>query len=350
MADNIYGTAKEEISRVSWGSVIAGVVTVLAVSMLLSLLGTAIGSGVVDPQSNNPFDGFGTTFGIASALFLIISFAAGGFVSGRLANSDGFIHGFLSWATAALLSLILLVITVGHIASAGVSALGTVVSGAGQVAGSAAQGLGNAAQSLGEQLSDTFDVEDDPDSPLQAQDFRYRINQILRDTDAAALQPEYLRNQAQQAVNDIETAFRRLTNNPNQYDAILDDLLENLRARIENIEQDVDRDALVNALVNNTDMTEEEAENFIDESIARLDDGIDRLEQQVDAMEERLEQARVELDQLEQSLRESAEEATQTIQQSALMAFIAMLIASLISGFAGLIGSRTQPKPIKRTL
>ncbi|UYG00213.1 YrzE family protein [Halomonas sp. GD1P12] len=344
MPDTTIGSLREHIDRVSWGSVIAGVVTVLAISALLSFLGTSIGSSVIDPMSNDPFDGLGTAFGISSAVFLVISFAAGGFVSGRLANSNGFIHGFLSWATATLVWLMLIGFAAGQVASSGVSAMGSILSGTGQVTGSVAQGIGNAASSLGEQLSDNFDFDPDTESPLNSQSLRNQVNQILRDTESQALQPDYLRGQAEAAVSDIQTAVRRLASNPSNYETILDELVNAQRERLENIEQEVDRDALVNALVNNTDMTEPRAEEFVDESLARLNAGIRELEQQIDRLESYIDQAQQELASAEQSLRESAEQATQSLRSSALIAFIALAIAALISSFAGVAGSRTQSR------
>ncbi|WP_457809055.1 hypothetical protein [Kushneria sp. EE4] len=344
MADTTVGTVRESIDRVSWGSVIAGVVTVLAISAILSLLGTAIGSTVIDPMSNNPFDGLGTAFGISSAVFLVISFAAGGFVAGRLANSRGFIHGFLSWATATLISMVVIGFAAGQVVSGGASAVGSIVSGAGQVTGSVAKGLGSATSSLGEQLSENFDFSPDGESSLDDPALRTQVRQVLRDTDTGSLQPEYLSNQAQAAGDDIQTAARHLASNPSDYEAILNDLVEKQKARLDNIQQDVDRDALVNSLASNTDMSEPEAEEFVDNAMARLDEGVNQMQQQVDRLDGYVEQAQQELAEAEQSLRESAEEATQSLRNSALMAFIAMVIAALISSFAGLGGSKTSAR------
>lgn len=47
--------------KISWGSVIGGVITVLAVSLLLSTLGTSLGFSIVDPTSDDPINGAGTT-------------------------------------------------------------------------------------------------------------------------------------------------------------------------------------------------------------------------------------------------------------------------------------------------
>lgn len=345
MPDSTVGSLRESIDRVSWGSVIAGVVTVLAVSSLLSLLGTAIGSSVIDPMSNAPLDGLGTAFGISSAVFLVVSFAAGGFVAGRLANNRGFIHGFLSWATATLVSMLVIGLAAGQIVSGGASAVGSIVSGAaGQVTGSVAKGLGDVTSSLGEQLSENFDLDPDAESLLSDSTIRNQVSQVLRDTDSGSLQPDYLRNQAQAAADDIQTAVRHLASNPTNYESILDELLEAQKARLDNIQQDVDQEALVNALVSNTDMTEPEAQDFVDDAMARLDEGVAQMEQQVNRLDDYVAQAEQELAEAEQSLRESAEEAAQTLRDSAMMGFIAMLVAALISSFAGLGGSRMSSR------
>ncbi|GHC23890.1 hypothetical protein GCM10010082_15340 [Kushneria pakistanensis] len=344
MADTTVGTVRESIDRVSWGSIIAGVVTVLAISAILSLLGTAIGSSVIDPMSNNPFDGLGTAFGISSAVFLIISFAAGGFVAGRLANIRGFIHGFLSWATATLISMALIGFAAGNIVSGGASAVGSIVSGAGQVTGSVAKGLGNATSSLGDQLSEHFDFDPGSESMLDDQNLQRQVRQVLRDTDTGSLQPEYLSNQAQAAGDDIQAAVRQLASNPSNYEAILNELVEKQKARLDNIQQDIDRDALVNSLASNTDMSESEAEEFVDNAMARLDDGVNQMQQQVDRLDGYVDQAQQELAEAEQSLRESADEAADSLRNSALMAFIAMVIAALISSFAGLLGSKMSAR------
>lgn len=67
--------------RVSWGSVFGGVMTVLAISVLLSILNSSIGLFMFDPLSGHPASGIGTAVGIGSAVILITGMAAGGFGS-----------------------------------------------------------------------------------------------------------------------------------------------------------------------------------------------------------------------------------------------------------------------------
>src|SRR5699024_6149097 len=86
--------------NISWGSILAGVATFLACMILFSLIGTAIGFGVPDVTSNQPFEGLKTSMIVWAILSMIISLLAAGFVSGVTAARVGLIHGFLTWATS----------------------------------------------------------------------------------------------------------------------------------------------------------------------------------------------------------------------------------------------------------
>ncbi|HBT30673.1 MAG TPA: CAP-Gly protein, partial [Erwinia persicina] len=43
--------------RVSWGSIIAGVVTAMAISLLLTMLGTSLGLSMLSPKSDDIVNG-----------------------------------------------------------------------------------------------------------------------------------------------------------------------------------------------------------------------------------------------------------------------------------------------------
>ena len=118
--------------RVSWGSVFGGVMTVLAISVLLSILNSSIGLFMFDPFADNPVSGIGTTVGIGtavgigSAVILITGMAAGGFVAGKLAGMDGMIHGFLVWATTLIVAVVLGVFLAAGAVKMTANALGAV--------------------------------------------------------------------------------------------------------------------------------------------------------------------------------------------------------------------------------
>lgn len=106
-------------SNVSWGSIIAGVMTFLAVTVLLSLVTAGIGLG-----------GSGVGAGIWSIISLIIALVAAGYVAGALAVRSGLLHGFLTWATSLVVALGLTVLLSASL----LGAVGGVVNSVAQAA------------------------------------------------------------------------------------------------------------------------------------------------------------------------------------------------------------------------
>lgn len=137
--------------RISWAAIIGGVILVVAVQLLLGLLGAGIGLGSVDTNNNSTPDA--STFGIAAALWWVISsviaLGFGGYVSAWLAGIevrwDGILHGLITWGIATLLTIYLLTSAVGSIIGGGFSALGTAASATGNTVKNAAQPLAQAA-------------------------------------------------------------------------------------------------------------------------------------------------------------------------------------------------------------
>lgn len=77
-------------NQISWRSIFAGVIAVLAISMLLSLLGVALGFALLDPEAATDIsNGSGTAVTIWTLLSLLVSLGIGGFIAGRLAGTDG---------------------------------------------------------------------------------------------------------------------------------------------------------------------------------------------------------------------------------------------------------------------
>jgi hypothetical protein len=138
-------------SRISWGAVAAGIVTALAVSAMLSLLGTGIAGSAVDATARATPSA--ASFGIGAGLWLLasslIGLAAGGYVAARLSGiadgTDGTLHGVAMWGACAALSLVLVGNAVGGIASSTASGAASVIGGLGRGAGSLASAAGQEA-------------------------------------------------------------------------------------------------------------------------------------------------------------------------------------------------------------
>ena len=128
------------LKHISWQAVLAGVAVTLAVQILLSLLGAAIGMSTIDPlEGETPS---AQAFSIGAALWWVVSFflslAIGGMVAAELSGfvdrMDGALHGLITWATATLIGVYL----VGHL-------VGSALSGVGGLAASTVKGAAHGA-------------------------------------------------------------------------------------------------------------------------------------------------------------------------------------------------------------
>lgn len=127
--DDLLGDRRSgDVKNISWGAVIAGVVTFLALMILLSLVTAALGLGNLNLTSSNPGEGVGFATGVWSVIALALSLAAGGFVAGLLAGRAGLVHGFLTWATSLLTAVVLASMLVGNILGVAGGALGSLAS------------------------------------------------------------------------------------------------------------------------------------------------------------------------------------------------------------------------------
>ncbi len=129
-----------------WGPVLGGAVGAAALSFLFLTLGGAIGLSITSPwpSSGASIVTVAIVVGLWMAIMQVASFAAGGYLAGRLRASwadttlvehqfrDG-AHGFMVWATGVVLGAILLGMT-------GAGALGILVQSGSLVAAGAASG------------------------------------------------------------------------------------------------------------------------------------------------------------------------------------------------------------------
>lgn len=331
------------LRRVSWGSIIGGIVSALAVSILMSLLGTAIGFGMTDPMSNDPVGGVGTTFGVWSAVSLLVSLAVGGFVAGRLAGYAGSIHGFLVWGSSLIIAALLSAMAIsgaahmaGSMIGSAASATGSALSGAGQLAGGVAQGIGD----LTGKIDERFHLSD----RLQQQNVSDDVRQALQKSGIPALQPDYLDQQLQAAHQDMQNAFDVVRRDPTQFDQAAQQFVASLKQRIEGLSQQIDRNAAVNALVNNSQMSQQQAEQTVDQAVERYQQTVNTARDRFNQIEQQVNDMRQQADQLIDQARQQAARAASAISTAALWGFIGLLVAAIVSTYAGKLGARRHIK------
>lgn len=325
--------------RVSWGSVFGGVMTVLAISILLSILSTSIGLFMLDPLSDHPASGIGTTVGIGSAVALIVSMSIGGFIAGKLAGLDGMIHGFLVWATTLIVATIIGIMMAVGAAKLTANVLGSVSSVVGNVLSGIGSAAGSGVSALSDQAKELFgDINFDTD--LKGEDIPKDIRSALAKSNIKELQPDYLQNQLSEIKDDLGKAVKQAVASPQDADNIMSKFMDKLQQRASKITQNIDRNDLAKAIANNTDLSTAEANKAIDQYISMMNNAKIEIQQQINNLQQALQKATQEWKELKHKALVAADEASDAAARSALISFFAILIAAILCSVAGSYGSR----------
>jgi hypothetical protein len=275
-------------SRVSWGGVLAGVATTLAVMLLIDLLVVWLGLAAIDPIADpRPFEGIGTTMAVVSVLGTALALFLGGLVAGRLANKVGgvdvLLHGVLTWAVATFLALWLAATVIGTLLT---GALGIVGTGLGALG----QGGGAVAPEVAERLEDVLAEQQEELAELQEE-----LEPLWTDPTARA---------------EFRAAVRRIV-------------------RTGGPVTDAQRAELIEVLATHTEMSEAEAEERVDRLVASY------------------ERTRAELAQLERDLRVVADDVAAALARAAGWALLGLLVGAVVTIIGARIGA---PKSAAETM
>lgn len=271
-------------SRISWGAVLAGALVALMVMLLINLLTIGLGLRAIDPATEQePFSGVGTGTMIGIIIANVLALFAGGWTAGRLANkpdsTEASLHGVLTWGLVTLLSFWLLATAVGQLVS-GVT--GIVGQGLSVVAQGASAVSPEAAQAVEDALSE---------QGVTLDSIRQEANQLAG-------------TEGESAPGETVTA---------------------LVERFFSEEGQVDRQELVDALAQNTELSDQQAE------------------EQVSTWEETYLQATQSLEESRQRLEQVAQDASDAVGAAAIWAFIGLLIGAAIAIAGSMLG---RPKTV----
>ncbi|HEX2866006.1 MAG TPA: hypothetical protein VHO03_03140 [Ignavibacteriales bacterium] len=315
------GTVEETrpgiLKRISWGAVIAGVVVALVVQLILSLLGLGIGFGSIEPlKQSNPFSGLGTGALIWWVVSMLIALFLGGMVSSRLAGVprafDSVLHGVLTFSVFTLVSFYLLTTAIGSVISGVGGVVGKTLSMAGQGVGAAAPEVAGAVK--GELQKSGADLAD-----LKAE-----AANTLRQTGKTELQPENLRRQGNEAMQEVTGSARNTAENPQAADSQASNLIDRLFNRAGNIVDAADREAAVNVIMKRTGKSREEANQIVDNWIQTYNQSKQKLAQAKDT--------------LEQKARETGDTVAAAMSKAAIFAFIGLILGAVAAAFGGKLG------------
>ena len=330
--DYLGANEREAGYNLSWGSIFAGVVTFIALFMTFSLIGSAIGFGMVEPTSNNPLDGVGTGLMIWTVVTLILSLFGAGFVSGVAARRVGLVHGFLTWATSMIVTIVMLsYVTIGAFSVVG-SLLGNIASAVGS-------GVENVASGTADVASKAFDEITGNMGDINTDQLETDVRDVLKDTDVPELQPNYLQDQVSDATSDITDAGKKIATDPNKSDEIIDDLSPKLKDRATKISDSVDEDAISNAVAKNTDLNQQEAQEATQNIVNGLQKASDEAQQQIETAQQNLEQAKQDIDQAVKDARKKADEISDATAKASIWGFIAMVLGLVLTSIGGIVGA-----------
>jgi hypothetical protein len=298
------------VKRISWGAILAGVVIALVIQLAFSLLGLGLGASAFNPYDDHSAGNWGMGTAIYTLLSVLVSLYLGGHVAARLAGfphpRDGMLHGLVAFGLTTLIGFYLLTSGLGMIIGGAGSLVSSVVSTAGQGAAKAAPGLVDAAkQKLQEGGVDL--------SSIQGQ-----VDQLLRQTGKQQLQPDSLQNRAAGAVTQAQNATQDSSQD-------IQSIVSRAFSRNGDVANAVDRDALVNVIMNRTGKSRPEAEQIVG--------GYQRTFQQAQAKAQQLgEQAKAQAQQAADATRKSA-------AKGALAAALALILGALAAALGGRSGT-----------
>ncbi|GHA15849.1 hypothetical protein GCM10007989_08360 [Devosia pacifica] len=335
-----YVETDSRLKIISWGSVIAGAVTVLAITFALSLAVSWLGLGVVDVDSNDPLAGVGTTFGWASAAALIISLAAGGYIAGYLSGVAGWVHGFLTWAVALIVAAIISFSAVGGI----IGATGNVVGSIANVTGSAASATGSAVSSVASAITPQVDnlintLDEQVLDDIDQQEATATLRRALSQVELSELEPDLIQEQIAGARTDIAQAAEQLVTQPTDFQTVLDELISSLQSRVETLESEINREDVVAAIADNTTLSESEVEQAADRVIGVYEDLAATASAQLNDVEQAVTRAQSRIAVLQEQAVEQADRATEAVSEAAGWAFLALFIGAVIATLAGIAGT-----------
>jgi hypothetical protein len=139
----------ERVERISWGAILGGAVTALAVGALLYALGLALGLSALDPNDPESFRASSIFTGIWSLVTAFIALFVGGLVASReagwITRTGGAIHGLVMWGLTtvggALVLFSLLTQAISGAAALGKTAIKAGANAAGQAQQQGALGI-----------------------------------------------------------------------------------------------------------------------------------------------------------------------------------------------------------------
>jgi hypothetical protein len=232
--------------RIKWGAILAGLAVGIAIQIVFTLLGLAIGAWAIDLRDVQPAEGIPLGTGLWTGISMLISAFIGGYVTSRLSGSylrmDGLYHGAVVWGVTWLV-----------FAWLATTALSFMVGGLFSAFGSGLQMLN---QSVGTAVSTAAaKVTGDGNLKMSAADLRKQIESILTATEKPELRPAAIVKDADKVAAQAKSGQSL----GGVSDSIIGEIQEKLSA--------MDRVAAVNVMVNKLGLSEKQAQEVAQSTV-----------------------------------------------------------------------------------
>ena len=310
--------------RVSWGAVFAGVAMAIVVHILLGVLGLAIGVSTIDPLTEgNPVAGLGMGSGIYMVVSALIALFVGGFTAGALAviqdRRDRTLHGLTTWAVVTILMFMLLGTAIGRVVGGTASMVASGVSMAGDAVASVAGPITDQVQQQLEEANIDLDIAS----------IRQEARQLTRQAETPEMRPAQIEQDAEQVGDVVANQAERVARDPQAANDAIQEVLDRVQGAMSEKMSAADRESLVNVLVSRTDMSEQEAQETVQ-----------NWEQ---AYQEAYQTAQEELGQLQQDAEQKAREwgdtAAKAVATAAWWTFILLVLSAIAAAIGANVGS-----------
>ncbi|WP_147115247.1 hypothetical protein [Tateyamaria sp. syn59] len=306
--------------RASWSAIFAGTVIGLSSFILLSLLGLWWGFAALEPTEANPIGAVPSVAPWWIVVSQILALLAGGYAAGRFAGAlhkmGSWLHGAAVWAVATLAAVWL-----------GVSASVSLANMTGSLLTRTAENVSEAAQAV---IPEDVQL---PDFALPQVSMEALPQDLQQTLSAQGLTPQNFRSEAREifrevidqaerrrAIDAVQGTASEVVQQPTTAPSEIDDLVGTLFGE-GGVLSEEDREEALNVLQNRFNISQAEAEQFVDQVQAQL-------EETVDAAQAALEEAR-----------QTAAQAMDTALDAAGSAAMAAFIASLLGLIAAVIGA-----------
>lgn len=236
-------------SHIQWGAIVAGLAVGLAVQMLFTLLGLAIGAWSIDLREAQPTGGIPLATGLWTGMSMLMSAFVGGYAASRLSGAsnrtEGLYHGAVLWGVTSVV-----------FAWIGTTALSFMIGGLFTTVGGGlqmlSQGVGTAVSAASAKIPGTGITN------LTAADLRNQIESVLKATEKPELQPSTVSKDI-----DKKSAQAREGQSVHKLsDSTIGEIRDKLVA--------MDRDAAVNVMVNKLGMSEKQAQEVAQTAIGMV--------------------------------------------------------------------------------